>query len=266
MHSSSKVITKILIDYDQYLKLKSYEKQVEELNAKKTHDLKIVKEKDDSFPDSAEQTGSGTQFPNDFIEKLSASITNQISQKFNLEALQQLLPTSQESTIGGVSQIGEGNSSNDLFPPLPSSTPLNVTQPPAFDSENQKSHQYDQFDNNKLISLIPKKFHARAQILLNNFKQNPLEIDYNSKGELYIDGVCIPNADIFKIFPELFVRKFKKYVPGKNELVTKIASKGWGKLIVRGIIRGLKRPPKYILHKDTISSVKEFRNWWYLSM
>jgi hypothetical protein len=267
MTSSSRVITKILIDYDQYLKLKNYEKQIEELNAKKTDDLKIIKEKDDSFVDhekKQEQTGSGLQLPDDFFEKLSTSITNQISQKFNLDALQQLLPTSNTNSSSLVSQTGEG--ANDLFPPAPSFTSLDVSQPPAFDATNQKSQQYDKFDNNKLISLVPQKFHKRAQILLNNIQEIPLEIDYNTKGELFIDGECIPNANIYKIFPQLYVRKIKKTLPGKDELVTKIASKGWGKLIVRGILKGLKRPPKYKLHKDTTSSVKEFKNWWYLSM
>lgn len=265
MHSSSKVVTKILIDYDQYLKLKSYEKQVQELDAKKTNELRIVKEKDETFPNKeSEQTGNGSfSLPDDFIDKLSTSISNQIAQKFHLDALQQLLPSHQSQSI---SQVGEGNFSNDLFPPAPSLAELDVSQPPAFDSNLQKSQQYDQFDNNKLISLIPQKFHKRANLLLNNIKQNPLEIDFNSKGELFIDGVCIPNADIFKIFPELYVRKIKKHLPGKNELATKIASKGWGKLILRGIIKGFKRPKKYQMHKDTLSSIKEFKNWWYLSM
>jgi len=269
MHSSGKVITKVLIDYDQYLKLKSYEKQVQELDAKKTHELRIVQEKDNTFPNpkveqAAEQTGSGNlSLPDDFIEQLSASISNQISQKFNLPALQQLLPANPAPHI---SQIGEGNLSNDLFPPAPSSTKLDVSQPPAFDSNLKKSQQYDQFDNNKLINLVPKQYHGRAKRLLTYIKENPLEIDYNSRGDLFIDGVCIPNANIFKIFPELYVRKFKKFLPGKSELATKIASKGWGKLMVRGIIKGLKRPPKYQLHSDTLSSIKSFKNWWYLSM
>lgn len=265
MNSTNKVITKILIDYDQYLKLKSYEKQVQELDAKKTHELRIVKEKDETFPESnIEQKGNGNfDLPDHFIETLSSSIANQISQKFNLEALQQLLPNHQSSSI---SQKGEGNFSNDLFPPAPSHTTLEITQPAAFDATTQKSHQYDQFDNQKLISSVPKKYQSRAQLLLSNINQNPLEIDYNAKGELYIDGVCIPNANIFQIFPELYVRKLKKNVFGKNELVTKIASKGWGKYIVRGIIKGLKRPPKYKMHENTESSIKEFKNWWYLSM
>lgn len=268
MTSSGRVITKILIDYDQYLTLKNYEKQIHELNAKKSDDLKIIKQKDDSFVEhekKQEQTGSGIQLPEDFFEKLSTTITNQISQKFNLDALQQLLPVSSSSSSSIISQTGEGNFSNDLFPPAPSSTALDVSQPPAFDATNQKSQQYDKFDANKLISLIPQKFHKRAQILLNNIQDNPLEIDFNTKGELFIDGECIPNANIFKIFPQLYVSKVKKFLPGKDELVTKIASKGWGKLIVKGIVKGLKRPPKYKFHKDTLSSVKEFKNWWYLS-
>jgi hypothetical protein len=267
MNSSAKVVTKILIDYDQYLKLKSYERQVQELDAKKTDDLKIVKEKDDPFP-AKEQTGDGLNLSDDFIERLSTTISNQISQKFNLNALQQLLPA-QDATAEAtqqISQVGEGTLSNDLQPPIPSAIELDVSQPPAFDAVNKKSQQYDKFDDNKLIHSVPKRFQRKATILLDNIKENPLEIDFNTKGDLFIDGVCIPNADIFKIFPELYVRKVKRKLPGKDELVTKIAAKGWGKFIVRGIIRGLKRPPQYQLHEDTVSSTKKFKNWWYLSM
>lgn len=261
MNSSAKVVTKILIDYDQYLKLKGYEKQVQELDAKKTDDLKIVKEKDESFP-TKEQTGDGLNLSDDFIERLSTTISNQISQKFNLNALQQLLPTETQE----ISQVGEGNLSNDLQPPIPSSVELDISQPAAFDNVNTKSQQYDKFDNNKLIHSVPKQFQRKATILLDHIKNNPLEIDFNTKGDLFIDTVCIPNADIFKIFPELYVKRTKRKLDGKDELVTKIAAKGWGKLIVRGIIRGLKRPPQYKLHEDTVSSTKKFKNWWYLSM
>lgn len=112
---------------------------------------------------------------------------------------------------------------------------------------------------------MPKNYQSRAKLLLENINQNPLEIDYNSNGELFIDGICIPNANIFKIFPELYVRKIKKHLSGKDELATKIASKGWGKYIVKGIIKSLKRPKNYQMHKDTTSSLKAFKNWWYLS-
>lgn len=259
MNSSGKVVTKILIDYDQYLQLKSYEKQVQELDAIKTDSLRIVKEKDDQFPPK-EQIGDGVNISNDFIDRLSTSISNQIAQKFNLSALQQLLPAE------NISQVGEGNLSNDLQPPIPTAIDLDVSQPAAFDTDNKKSQQYDEFDFNKLIHSVPKQYQRKATILLDFIKQIPLEIDFNAKGDLYIDGVCIPNADIFKIFPELYVKKLKRKLPGKDELVTKIAEKGWGKFIVRGIIKGLKRPPQYQLHEDTSSSIKKFKNWWYLSM
>lgn len=269
MHSSSKVITKILIDYDQYLKLKSYEKQIQELDAKKVDELRLVKDNNNTFPNKEEeQKGSGgLELSNNLIETLSTSIAHQISQKFNLEALQQLLPANQTSTQElPISQTGEGNFSNDLFPPTPSNTKLEVSQPAAFDTTTQKSHQYDEFDNQKLISSVSKTYQSRAQLLLKKINENPLEIDYNSKGELYIDGLCIPNANIYQIFPELYVRKLKKIIPGKQELINKIASKGWGKFIVKGIAKGLKRPHNYKMHKDTTSSIKEFKNWWYLSM
>lgn len=267
MQSSSKVIVKILIDYDEYLKLKSYEKEIKNLNAKKTQDLKLVKETEpevsvaESSEQHSKQVGAGFEFSKSCLEELATTVSNHLAQQFNLAALQQLLPASQ------VSQKGEGNSSsNDLLPPCPSEAEHDISQPAASDFIKQKSQQFDKFDINKLINSVPQAYKQRAKSLTSHFQQCPLEIDFDANGLLILDGTSIPNSNIFKIFPELFIKKLKKPLPGKNELVTKIASKGWGNLIVKGIARGLKRPRNYKLHSETESSLKEFKNWWYMSV
>lgn len=268
MQPSSKVTLKILIDYEQYLKLKSYEKEVQALNAKKTEALRITKEKNEQSAETAidkshSQIGSGLEVSSALIQELSTAVANQISQQFNLKALQQLVPTPTPSEL---IQTGEGNTSNDLLPPIPSHINFNISAPAASDFVKHKSQQFDEFDVNKLISSVPIAYHTRAKNLIEKITQNPLEIDFNTKGQLYLDGIEIPQANIFQIFPELYRRKLKKNLPGKDELVTKIASKGWGTLIVRGIVKGLKRPKNYQCHNETLASLKEFKNWWYMSM
>ncbi len=94
----------------------------------------------------------------------------------------------------------------------------------------------------------------------------PASIDFNSDGELFIDSVSIPGANIFDIFPELFLRKKKKFITGLSDLATKIAFLNLGHLINKGIPRGLKRPTNYKLHDQTIPDLKVFKNWWYMSM
>jgi len=153
-----------------------------------------------------------------------------------------------------------------LLPPVPDIVNLHVEQPAAFVSEEQKSSQFDKFDEEKLLTEIPKKFQKNALELLEKIREDPLSIDFNSKGELFIDSVSIPNANIFHIFPELFVRKRKTIVPGLSDLATKIAYLNYGSLINKGIGKGLKRPKSYEFHEETVPTLKEFKNWWYMSM
>jgi len=160
-------------------------------------------------------------------------------------------------------QCGDG--SFDLIPPVPTAIELHVEQPPEFSITNQKSTQFDKFDAERLINNTPQRFHRRAQMLLEKIKQDPLSIDFNAKGELFIDSVSIPDANIFEIFPQLFDRKKKKLIPGLFELAAKISFLNYGYLISPGITKGLKRPKNYEMHKDTTTSLKELKKWWYMS-
>ena len=160
-------------------------------------------------------------------------------------------------------QTGKGSA--DLLPPTASHATLDVQQPPASDTTVTKSVSYDKFDVQRLINSVPKRFSKRAALLLKNIQERPLDINFNGSGELYIDSESVPSADIFVIFPELFVRKHKKALPGLSELATKIASLSLGHLISKGITKGLKRPRNYKLHETTTHSLKEFKNWWYMS-
>lgn len=163
----------------------------------------------------------------------------------------------------GGEQTGRG--STDLLPPTAGHSTLEVQQPPASDTSVTKSISYDQFDVQKLVNTVPHKFSKRAALLLKNIQERPLDISFKTNGELYIDSESVPSADIFNIFPQLFVRKHKKVVPGLSELATKIASLHWGHLISKGITKGLKRPRNYKLHDSAEHSLKEFKNWWYMS-
>lgn len=193
------------------------------------------------------------------ISQIASAVAEQLNQQFNLSALQSLLHQKETE------QTGKGAADNDLVPPTASHSTLEVEPPPASDTTITKSVSYDQFDIQKLINSVPRKFSKRAAQLLQNIKQRPLDISFKTNGDLYIDSQSVPSADIFQIFPELFVRKKKIILPGLSELATKIASLHWGHLISRGITKGLKRPKNYKVHDNTAHSLKEFKNWWYMS-
>ena len=205
-----------------------------------------------------EQTGQGSiTFEPNIVAQIASAVTEQLNQQFNLTALQALLQEKQ------VEQTGRGSS--DLLPPIAEEAAHDVHQPPAADTTVTKSVSYDQFDIQKLVNSVPRKFAKRATLLLSNIQERPLDISFKTNGEVYIDSESVPDANIFTIFPELFVRKHKKIVPGLSELATKIASLHWGHLISKGITKGLKRPRNYKVHENTTHTLKEFKNWWYMS-
>jgi len=278
-NSSKGVIVKILIDFEDYLKLKEYQKQIEEIHSKKRETLRITPEEKpiDSDTNNTSQIGEGhqreteghlgsgndnegkvqvkkfcTEVNTNFIETIVAKVLVSLNQQQANKNLDE-----------PKSQTGEGV---DLLPPTANFIESNVIPPLASGSLKVKSTQHDKFDDKKLLDSIPTKFLKRATILLNKIKNIPLQIDFNSNGDLFIDGQNIPNANIYLIFPELFIRKKKRPIIGLSELATKISYLGCGFLIAKGITKGLKRPKNYKIHESTEHSLKEFKNWWYVSM
>jgi len=266
---NSNLITKILIDYSVYEKLKKCEKDIEEIHDKKKEELKII-------PDTTEETLGELQQPNQqgggYLmsdeKKSESNLTTQTLQNVVDEIVSKVTKNLIEhldvqKVAQKDSQVGEGG---DLLPQTANFVKHNISQPSSSDSLTIKSTQHDHFDDQKLLNLIPQQFKKRAEILLNNIKSDPLQIDFNTKGELFIDTQSVPDANIYCVFPELFVRKKKKLTLGLSELATKIARLGWGHLINKGIAKGLKRPKNYKIHEKTEHSLKEFKNWWYMSM
>jgi len=278
--NSTKVpVLKVLVDYDVLQKYKSYQKEIEEINNKKKEHLKIVPESS-KVPENKkliEQIGEGNQsvakiegdlnFPSSssinfnehsFIDSIVSKVTDKLLENFKSENLNAL-----KKIVDEKSQIGAGS---DILPPVANFVEHDISQPSSSDIINIKSTQHNEFDDAKLLKLIPEKFKKRATILLNNIKSNPLQIDFNTKGDLFIDSQSIPNSNIFVIFPELFNCKKKRPIFGLSELATKISTLGWGHLIVKGIAKGLKRPKNYKIHEKTQHSLSEFKNWWYMSV
>ena len=140
-----------------------------------------------------EQIGQGSvNIEPDIINQIATAVSEQLNQKFNLSALQALLPQKEGE------QTGKGSA--DLLPPTASHATLEVQQPPASDTTVTKSVSYDKFDVQRLLNSVPKRFSKRASLLLKNIQERPLDINFNGSGELYIDSESVPSADIFVIF------------------------------------------------------------------
>lgn len=93
-----------------------------------------------------------------------------------------------------------------------------------------------------------------------------MEFSFNTDGEIFIDSRSIPNANIFEIFPALFI-KSPKIINGLKEVTTKLSSLNLNHLFRKGMLKALKRPRNYkyalCVHNQEFMKDK-YKHWWYL--
>ena len=259
---SKNIVTKILIDYDVYLKYKKYEETVLHQEKQTKKELEINESQTEILPEDKVSTSESS---NNDISQEGSGIKNNLSKAEILSYINDAVheKLSEIKNILQNNQIGSGSS--DLSP-APVNYVKNDNIPPTFDPEDvKKSVPHDSYDKEELIKSVQPVFQSKARDLLNALDENPLEINFSTKGEIFINNNSIPNANIFKIFPELFVKKSVKPLPGMSEIVTKIASLGLGHFINRGITKGLKRS-KNSSHnfEDLHQQIKKMKSWWFI--
>lgn len=271
--SEDDVVMKIVIDYDKYLKYKNLEKRLEDCEAKLKKELSLKSEnlqrnetKNDEEPNEekevdqnvADQIGKGDlklqEINNDTLKTISDYIYRQIKSDFNIS------PKSEASPSSKVEQIGLG----DLLQESPVESFMDTTPEPSLPLVVHKNQQHDQFDHQSYIEKLPKQHQKRATELLIVFDNNPSDITFDEQGIVYIDQKSLPNSDFFKLLPEFFKVKPNTKLPGFDELITKVASLGYGHLLNRSLTRGLNRK-KDIAHSEYLK-IKDMHNWWYLGV
>jgi len=270
-HKKAPLYTKILIDIDEYYKLLEVQhrvnKQEEQINARLEKDVtnsappKIVPTSiDESNSEQVpEQSGSGSvpnsslPFSEDIVKHISNLVTQQLANQFQL---QPKVPTYQE-----------GSGANDLFPELPEPIIDNNTHENAPTSLSivHKSVPHDEFDNSKLISLVPKRLKTRAAELLEKLAKFSNDITWTSNGVIFIDQNSLPDSNIYEIFPQLFrTPSAPDKIMYLNQIATKIASLGFGHLLSKSLTYGLIRKRNIANENEIMTEIKTAKNWWYL--
>ena len=258
---SKNIVTKILIDYDLYLKYKKYEEIVLQQEKQTKKELEITEPKSEPLPEDPANSASSTSE----ITQEGSGTKNDISKTEIISYINQAIHE-KLSEIKDILQNNQfGNGSSDLTPSAIEYV-KNEHLPPISNSEDlKKSVPHDFYDKEELIKSVQPVFQIKARNLLNALDENPLEINFSTKGEVFIDNNSIPNANIFKIFPELFVKKTVKPLPGLSEVVTKIASLGLGHFINRGITKGLKRTLNSSHNFEELNQqIKKTKSWWFI--
>lgn len=280
--SNFPIICKILIDNEEYDKLKRIENRQ---NLAYSHQKSALEEslpqvgaglKVDSVESVTSQKGSGWNLGfsgakdflaslfEDFQNKLITLITKLLEDKLN-EHLKQY-GKKITSTKKTEPQTGSGS---DLVS-IPAGTLPRETggHMPLGTSEFVKStsQQQDNSDLNKLLLKVPKKFKKKAHILLKFFYENPMDVTWDSKGVVTVNDVIIPNSNIFTLFPALYKNKFDISEPGLHSLTTYLSSSGLGNLFKNGKTVGLTRKKSYrVLRKLTKQQLKKLHrdSSWY---
>jgi hypothetical protein len=138
------------------------------------------------------------------------------------------------------------------------------TLPPLpFDSSINKNDENDTFDENRLLSLVPKLYKSKAAELMTIFNSRGQELTWNSTGNVFVDQTSIPNSNIFEIFPLLYkVKKPVRKVPGLLEFISKLNEMGLGDYIVQKNLK--KQMSKFEAPSDHTDVNVELANWWYI--
>jgi hypothetical protein len=193
----------------------------------------------------------------DLVTTVAATVTTAV-----LKEIESRLPRISSIPRAAAEQIGKGEA-EDLLPVVPEEVQLVNNAPMSFSSPQQKSVFHDESDDAKLIHSVPEKYRDRALTLLTSLNKNSLSFDYNTRGEVFIDQISLPNSNIFTIFPALFVRSQIR-PPRLSEVATKIAILGLGHLINFGIAKGLKRHKDFIENPLTSVDSKNLKHWYYI--
>ena len=286
--SKSLAVVKILIDLDEYLRLKTLKSKYEEAEEKlknclQNHDQeknsteKAYNENQDPLSSKTTETkelvnqiGSGQdhQKPLDAhsIKEISDIVVQKLSASFTL--VPKTTETSSSQIGSGAqraTQINSPSTSSDLLQPSATHSEIkdNTFLQPIIIKEGLQSES-ESITEQKLLKLIPEKFKPQAAELLHEINDRPNQLTFNSDGIVFINQIGIPDTNFYILFPALFKKSQSKNIPGFSEIVIQIATMGLGHLISKSYTKGLLRKYKIGEQDLLYNQIINLKHWWYL--
>lgn len=187
---------------------------------------------------------SGTGLSDSFIDKLGDIVTEKLSKKFNLKPAVHPNWPAYESAVPTVT------SDVKIEDSIPS---------PSFGFSILRNELNDKFDQQHLISLVPRFYKQKANTLLSIIEERPSEINFDSKGIIYIDGASIQDSDIYKVFPLLYKKKQTGQLPGFQELIQKLKEMNLEHLVKN------KKQELIKIKNHRIDTQTTSKNWYFLN-
>lgn len=201
-------IQKVLISYEEYIRLKDIEKDYENLS--REHEALKEKSKVHSAPN---QSGGGNE--NEGLRSHIRQIVDLVKQEITIPARPSITTWQSYEAPYTVTAIGHPKN------PINSPYPVNVN----------KSDLNDSFDEVKLLRRVPKDHQQAASELLKIIESRPNELTFDCNGVIYIDEQSVPGSNIFKLFPILFKKRASKNFSGLQDFINKINQMGLTHLI-----------------------------------
>lgn len=236
--NSNYVVSKILIDLEEYTYLKSLESELTKKNEEiknllKSHSVQHFKK------DSAQTNFKGENSIQEDLEQSSHEDKN---------------------------KFGKGSEEQGLLPEKPDHIPPEEPSTSELISPLLKTNSKpnNDIDENILIKKVPQRFHPRAKQLLAKLLSDPNEVSFDPSGTLIIDNESIPNSNLFVIFPKLYVGSVRQKIPGFQELLNKIAELDLAPLINKKITKGFSTSKVISNRPELLKKIKENKQWWLI--
>lgn len=190
----------------------------------------------------------------DLIKQVTEIVTKQLQSQF------QLVPIEQNSQ--------EGTGATDLISQFPEPIEDDTVKPLDVEPTTSivhKSNLSNEFEDEKLIKLVPTHLQEKAKLLLVQIQKHPSDITWTSNGTVFLGQQSLPESNIFDLFPKLL-----KSVPHPEkinyllQIATTLATLGLGKYINRKLLSGLTRPGPLFNQPELQTKIQRTKHWYYL--
>jgi len=256
-------IPKAVLSFEEFKRLKNFEKLYEECN----QELQQLKKRYEECNLELEQLKKRSKVSNeDSVSGLQEKQSNQTGfGVLDIDSIKKIAELVKQELVVLPTPIASNWKSYERAEPtiVSNSVPIQEANDP-YTTIITKDKPHDQFDSKKLIATVPKQSRYRAKLLLDDIEKRPNELSFNTSGTIFIDTESIPNSNIYKVFRYLFKSKIPKKLTGFDDLLNKITEMELQRFIVYPIQQSQAKKIESAIKKTIQSIPSTSKNYWYL--
>ena len=208
-----------------------------------------------------------TVYEKKYADELKETVKSKISEPSETDAIENSDENSDQTGSGTNDLLATIQpTSEEIEQDLPKLYDEPTSAPPAFNhTVHLKSKQSSPEADQTLINLLPARLKPKGEKPLSALLTCADSITWADTGFVTINHISIPNSNFYEIFPKLFkfIQNSDKVI-GLSEVITIIATLGFGSLINKRYLTGLLRPHKIINHDSLLEDTRNLKNWWFL--